>query len=90
MNRRAAEDFAREQMAEAGEDLKRAETVGPFVVALVELAGGGFQNRVAQPAVVLRNRKSRLPEVAVVATYGRGKYRQAARRFTSLVDEELT
>lgn len=45
--------------------------MGPFVVALVELAGGGYENRAAQPAVVLRNRASKLPAVVRISTHGR-------------------
>lgn len=89
MNQREAEKFAREEMLEEGEALRRAEPVGPFVVALVELPGGGFENRAAQPAVIYQNRNSRLPAVARIATYGRSHYEAAARRFNALVDEEL-
>jgi hypothetical protein len=90
VHRRGAEDFARKQMLEQGEELLRAEPAGPFVVALVELAKGGYENRAAQPAVVLRNRASRLPGVARIETYGPSRYRAAALRFNNLVDRELT
>jgi hypothetical protein len=89
MNRREAEDFARREMLDEGEILRRAEPSGPFVVALVELGAGGFDNRAAQPAVVYANRSSRLPAVARIATYGPSQYREAARRFNHLVDTEL-
>ncbi len=89
MNSNDAWDFARKEMLEEGETLRRAEPAGPFVVALVELEGGGFENRAAQPSVVYRNRNSRLPAVARIATYGRSQYEVAARRFNRLVDEEL-
>ncbi|MEW6638385.1 MAG: hypothetical protein AB1425_16400, partial [Actinomycetota bacterium] len=89
VNRREAEVFARKEMLEEGEKLLRAEPAGPFVVALVELAKGGYGNRAAQPAVVLRNRASRLPAVARIETYGPSRYRDAARRFNNLVDREL-
>jgi hypothetical protein len=59
------------------------------VVALVELEAGGYENRAAQPSVVYRNRPSRLPAVARIATYGRSHYEEAAGRFNKLVDEEL-
>ncbi len=88
MNRRDAEDFARREMLNPGEALKRAEPAGPFVVALAEL-GGGYQIRVAQPAVIERGRPTKAPLIATVDTYGRSKYDVAARRFNSLVDEEL-
>lgn len=90
MNRRTAGVFACEQMLEKGETLERAEAAGPFVVALVELAQGGYQNRVAQPGVVLGGRRSNVPEVTVIATYGPSRYREAALRFNGLVDRELT
>jgi hypothetical protein len=89
VNRRDAEDFARKEMLEEGETLERAEPTGPFVVALVELIAGGYENRGAQPAVVYRNRSSRLPAVARIATYGPSQYNEATRRFNSLVDNEL-
>ena len=89
MNRRDAEDFARKEMLEEGETLERAEPAGPFVVALVELTAGGYENRAAQPAVVYRNRASKLPAVARIATYGPSQYNEAAKRFNSLVDNEL-
>ncbi|MDP9474377.1 MAG: hypothetical protein M3R38_01535 [Actinomycetota bacterium] len=89
MNHRDAWDFARKEMLEEDEILRRAQTAGPFVVALVELAGGGYDNRAAQPAVVYRNRNSRLPAVARIATYGPANYREAALRFNKLVGEEL-
>ncbi len=81
--------FAGKEMLERGETLKRAEPAGPFVVALVELARGGYQNRAAQPDVILRGRRSAVPPVTVVSTHGRSAYTQAAGRFNSLVDEEL-
>lgn len=90
MNRRTAGTFARQEMLEEGEILERAEATGPFVVALVELAQGGYQNRAAQPGVVLGGRRSDVPEVTVIATYGPSRYREAALRFNSLVDRELT
>jgi hypothetical protein len=89
MNRRDAEGFARREMLNHGEALLRAEPAGPFVVALVRLEAGGYQNRAAQPAVVEQNRRTNVPLVATIATYGRSQYRTAARRFNSLVDEEL-
>jgi hypothetical protein len=89
MNRRHAAAFARRQMLEEGETLLRVEPAGPFVVALVELAAGGYDNRAAQPAVVYGNRKSKLPPVARIETYGPARYRDAALRFNSLVDREL-
>jgi hypothetical protein len=89
VNRREAEDFARNQILEEGEKLLRAEPTGPFVVVLVELATGGYENRAAQPAVVLRNRASRLPAVARIETYGPSRYHDAAQRFNRLVDQEL-
>lgn len=81
--------FAGQEMLEDGETLMRAEAVGPFVVALVTLAAGGYENRVAQPAVIRRNRRSSLPLVNTVETYGPSRYKAATRRFNSLVDEEL-
>ncbi len=89
MNHNDAWDFARKEMLEEDEVLKRVEPAGPFVVALVELPGGGYDNRAAQPAVVYRNRNSRLPAVARIATYGPTSYRAAAKRFNKLVEEEL-
>lgn len=89
MNRRDAKDFARKEMLEEGETLMRAEPVGPFVVALLELTAGGYQNRAAQPDVVLRNKGSKVPDVTAISTHGRSAYTEAARRFNSLVDEEL-
>lgn len=89
MDRSEIAAFAREEMLEEGETLRRAENAGPFVVALVELPAGGYANRVAQPAVILRGRRSGLPLVNTVETYGPSRYRVAARRFNSLVDEEL-
>ncbi|MDP9475169.1 MAG: hypothetical protein M3R38_05660 [Actinomycetota bacterium] len=89
MNDGDARNFARQEMLEEGETLERAEAVGPFVAALVELAGGGYENRVAQPAVIRRNRRTRLPLVNTVETYGPSRYRDAARRLNSLVDDEL-
>lgn len=89
MNGSDAWGFAEREMLNPGETLQRAEPVGPFVVALAELAAGGYQNRVAQPAVILGNRPSRVPAVAIVSTHGRSAYAEASRRFNSLVDEEL-
>lgn len=89
MNHNDAWDFACKEMIEEGETLRRVEPAGPFVVVLVELPGGGYDNRAAQPAVVYRNRNSRLPAVARIATYGPTSYRAAARRFNRLVEEEL-
>lgn len=91
MNNKAAWEFARNEMLEESEALLRAEPVGPFVVALVELAGGGYENRAAQPAVVLRNRASKLPAVVRLSTHGRSQrsYRAASLRFNSIIDEEL-
>ena len=86
---RTAEGFARGEMLNPGEALKRAEPAGPFVVALVELPEGGYQNRAAQPAVILRGRRSAVPPVTVVSTHGPAAYAEAASRFNSLVDEEL-
>lgn len=90
MNRRGAVAFARRQMLEEGETVIRAEPAGPFVVALVELSAGGYDNRAAQPAAVYGNRRSTLPPVARIETYGPSRYRDAALRFNSLVDTELT
>lgn len=90
MNNRDVRDFARKEMLNPAETLNRAEPVGPFVVALAELEGGGYQNRVAQPAVIQQNCQSRVPLIATVDTYGPRQYTVAARRFNSLVDEELT
>lgn len=89
MNGKAVQEFARKEMREEGESLIRAEPVGPFVVALVELAGGGYQNRAAQPAVILGGTRSAVPPVTVVSTHGRTAYKSAATRFNSLVDDEL-
>jgi len=89
MNRHDAEDFARREMLNPDETLKRAEPADPFVVALVELAAGGYQNRVAQPAVIEQNRTTKVPLIATVDTYGRSQYTEATRRFNSLVDKEL-
>ncbi len=89
MPNNGAWDFARKEMLEQDETLMRAEEVGPFVVALVELPKGGYQNRAAQPAVVLRGRRSAVPAVTIVSTHGRSAYAEASRRFNSLVDEEL-
>ena len=86
---RTAKGFARREMLNPGEALKRAKPAGPFVVALAELGGGGYQIRVAQPAVIERGRPTKAPLIATVDTYGRSKYDVAARRFNSLVDEEL-
>lgn len=82
-------EFARQEMMAEGETLHRAESAGPFVVALVELEKGGYQNRAAQPAVVYGRRNSRVPEITTVDTYGPSHYGDAARRFNSLVDDEL-
>lgn len=90
MNRHEAEEFARREMLEQSEVLRRAEPTGPFVVALVELSAGGFENRVAQPSVIRQNRRTNMPLVNTVETYGPSRYRAAARRFNSLVDEELS
>jgi hypothetical protein len=84
-----AKDFARKEMLNPEETLHRAERVGPFVVALVELPAGGYQNRVAQPAVILGGLRSRVPAVAIVSTHGRSAYPRAAGRFNGLVDDEL-
>lgn len=89
MNRSYAEDFAQREMLDPAETLQRAEAAGPFVVALVELQAGGYQIRVAQPAVIEQGRQTKAPLIATVDTYGRSKYAVAARRFNSLVDEEL-
>lgn len=91
MNDKAAKEFARKEMLEEDEKLIRAEPVGPFVVALVELGGGGYENRAAQPAVVLSNRASKLPSVVRISTHGcsQRSYRAASLRFNSIVDEEL-
>lgn len=89
MNERQARRFAGEQMLENGETLLRAEPAGPFVVALVELAAGGYQNRVAQPAVILQGKPTKIAAITNVDTYGPTKYTVAARRFNSLIDEEL-
>ena len=89
MNKHQAEDFARKEMTEEGESMIRAEPTGPFVVALVELEAGGYQNRAAQPAVIHANRKTNLPLVARIETYGPSKYKAAATRFNNLVDHEL-
>lgn len=90
MNNQKAENFARQQMLEDGETLHRAEPAGPFVVALVELDAGGYQNRVAQPAVILRGKPTKVALITNVDTYGPTKYDVAARRFNNLVDVELT
>ena len=89
MNYNDARAFAQKEMLEKGEALKRAEPVGPFVVALVELPRGGYQTRAAQPAVILCGRRSNVPPVTVISTHGRSAYAEAAKRFNSLVDEEL-
>lgn len=89
MNSKQAQEFARTEMLEKEETLIRAEAAGPFVVALVELAAGGYQNRAAQPAVINANRKTNLPLVAAIETYGPSNYRAAAKRFNNLVDHEL-
>lgn len=89
MNNRDTNNFARREMLSPVETLERAEPVGPFVVALVGLEAGGFQNRVAQPAVIQRGRPTKVPLLATVATYGPSRYKEAARRFNSLVDHEL-
>ncbi len=89
MNHPDATAFARQEMLEEGETLERAETTGPFVVVLVALPGGGYENRVAQPAVIRHGRRTSLPLVGIVETYGPSRYRAAARRFNSLIDEEL-
>ncbi len=83
------EEFARSELLRESETLVRCEAPDPFVVALVELGGGGYQIRVAQPAVIERGRPTKAPLIATVDTYGRSKYDVAARRFNSLVDEEL-
>lgn len=89
MKQRDLLDFARQEMMNPNETLHRAEPVGPFVVALVELEAGGYQNRVAQPAAIQQGRPAKTPLLATVATYGPSRYKQAARRFNSLVDDEL-
>lgn len=89
MNNKHAREFARKEMLEEGEELLRVEPIGPFVVALVELSGGGYENRAAQPAVVLSNRASKLPSVVRISTHGRSHYQKASLRFNNLVDEEL-
>lgn len=89
MNRSYAEDFARREMLNPGEVLKRAEPADPFVAALVEFEAGGFQIRVAQPAVIERGRPTNAPLIVTVDTYGRSKYDVAARRFNRLVDRDL-
>lgn len=81
--------FAQAEMLDEGETLHRAQPVGPFVVALIELTGGGYANRAAQPAVVLRNWSSKADELVNVELYGSRHYRRAALRFNSLVDDEL-
>lgn len=90
MKGRDAKDFALREMLNPGETLVRAEPADPFVVALVELEAGGYQNRVAQPAVIEQNRKTKVALIVTVETYGRTRYTAAARRFNSLVDKELT
>lgn len=83
-------DFVREHMMREGETLPREpEWKAPFAIALVELAAGGYELRVAQPAVIGGRQNSNLPDVNIVAVYGRDKYPAAARRMNHLVDEEL-
>ncbi len=82
-------DFASRELAEQGEALLRAEEQGPFVAALVELAGGGYIIRVGQPAVIDRGRTSRLPDVVQIGPWGPGGYHQAAQRFNHLIDHDL-
>ena len=90
MTKKELLQFVEQEMMEENESLPRdPEQVGPFAVALVELAGGGFENRVAQPAAVLRNKKTSVAPVVTVEVYGRNHYRRAAKRFNSLVDKEL-
>lgn len=84
------EEFARNELAAGGESVQRAERQGPFVAALIELAGGGYIIRVGQPAVVSGRRSSRLPDVVQIGPWGQKNYAAAARRFNQLLDEDLT
>ena len=90
MNKSDLLNFVQENMMREGETLPRdPEWKKPFAVALVELEAGGYELRVAQPAVVNGLIDSNLQSVNVVNIYGRDKYSKAAKRFNSLVDEEL-
>lgn len=90
MTKKELLEFVEQEMMEENETLPRdPEEVGPFAVALVELAGGGFENRVAQPATILRNKKTSVAPVVTVEVYGRNHYQRAAKRFNNLVDKEL-
>lgn len=82
--------FAHEHMMREGEILPRdPEWVNPFAVALVELEAGGYEIRVSQPDVVAGRKISNLPDVNIIAVFGRDKYSKAATRFNRLVDDEL-
>lgn len=82
--------FAQAEMLDEGETLRRAEPAGPFVVALVGLLDGGYANRVAQPAVILRNKRSDIDPVVTLSLYGMSGYKKAAQAFNDLVDNKLS
>lgn len=83
------EEFARRELLRESETLLRCEAPDPFVVALVELERGGYEIRVGRPDVILRNRRSSIPNVVVFGPWSRRNYAKAARRFNELVDDQL-
>ena len=90
MTRKELLQFVELEMMEENESLPREpEQAGPFAVALIELAAGGYVIRITQPDVILRNRKSKLESIYQVGPWGPRSYTQAARRFNILVDEDL-
>lgn len=83
-------EFVNKEMMEAGETLARdPEESGPFAVALIELPAGGYVIRVAQPAVILHNKPTKLDPIYTIGPWGVNAFPAAARRFNKLVDEDL-
>lgn len=90
MKKRELRDFVETELLNPEESLAREpEEAGPFVVALVELPRGGYVVRVAQPQVILANKKSKAPVIHDFGPFGAKSYTTAARRFNELVDVEL-
>ena len=74
--------FVGEHMMREGEVLPRdPEWKQPFAVALVNLEAGGYEIRVAQPAVIAGLTDSNLQDVNIVGVYGPNKYSEAGCDF---------
>ena len=90
MKKKDLHDFVANELLNPEESLAREpEEAGPFVIALVELPKGGYVVRVAQPQVILANKKSKAPVIHDFGPWGIKGYQAAARRFNQLVDVEL-